>query len=122
MSKIPWWAWAIGVGAVGYILYKTVSGVKKTAGSAVNAVSTAIADTWLSLPWVGLPPNMTVLGEVVLPDGTLVPMSQLQNGKIREDPNDNVLANINGNIYQLSPSDANGNYPATLLGPAPAGG
>ena len=125
MPKIPWWVWALGIGGVGYLLYKSFSGVASTvaagASAATNALSTGIADIWLSLPVYGLPAQMTVLGSVQLPNGSLVPLSSLQSGQIRTDPNNNVLANVNGMIYQLSPSNAQGNYPAVLVGPAPAG-
>lgn len=121
MPKIPWWLWALGIGGVGYLLYKSFSGVTAGASAVTNAVSSGIADLWLSLPIVGLPAQMTVLGNVQLPNGTLVPLSTLQAGQIRTDPNNNVLANVNGTIYQLSPSNTQGNYPAALIGPAPAG-
>jgi len=121
MPKIPWWVWALGLGGVGYLLYKSFSGVAATASAATNAVSSGIADVWLSLPLVGLPAAMTVLGNVQLPNGSLVPLSSLQSGQIRTDANNNVYANVSGTIYQLSPSNAQGNYPATLIGPAPAG-
>lgn len=121
MPKIPWWVWALGLGAVGYLLYKTVVKVPAAVNADTGAVSQGIADIWLSLPLVGLPANMQVLGSVQLPNGSLVPLSSLQSGQIRNDPNENVLADINGTIYQLSPSNAQGNYPATLIGPAPAG-
>lgn len=125
MPKVPWWVWALGIGGVGYILYKSFAGVASTvaagAAAATNAVSTGIADVWLSLPLVGLPAQMTVLGNVQLPSGTQVPLSSLQSGQIRTDANNNVYANVSGMIYQLSPSNAQGNYPAILIGPAPAG-
>jgi hypothetical protein len=121
MPKLPWWVWALGIGGLGYILYKSVSGVAATAASATSAVSSAIAQAWLSLPLFGLPAQMTVLGSVQLPNGALVPLSSLQSGQIRTDVSNNVYANVSGTIYQLSPSNAQGNYPATLIGPAPAG-
>ena len=119
--KIPWWVWALGLGGVGYILYKSYSGVSTAAATTTNAVSTGIADIWLSLPYFGVGSNIQVLGSVQMPDGSLVPLSSLAQGKIRTDASNNVYANINGNLYQLSPSNAQGNYPATLIGAAPAG-
>jgi hypothetical protein len=119
--KVPWWIWALGLGGVGYLLYKSFGTVAAGASAATNAVSTGIADIWLSLPLVGLPAQMTVLGSVQLPNGALVPLSTLQSGQIRTDSNNNVYANVSGTLYQLSPSNAAGNYPATLIGPAPAG-
>jgi hypothetical protein len=119
-SRLPWWVWALGVGGVGYLLYKAWGGLSAAGSAATNAVSSAIANAWLSLPLVGLPPAMQVLGNVKLPDGTLVPLNSLSSGQIRQNSND-VYANVSGTIYQLSPSDAQGNYPAAAIGPAPAG-
>lgn len=125
MPKVPWWVWALGIGGVGYLLYKSFSGVASAASAgaaaATNAASSGIASIWLSLPYLGLPAEMTVSGSVQLPDGSLVPLSSLQSGKIRQDASNNVYANVSGTIYQLSPSNGQGNYPATLIGPAPAG-
>jgi hypothetical protein len=121
MGKIPWWVWALGLGGVGYLLYKSFSGVTAAMTTATAPVASTIADIWLSLPFVGLPANMQVLGNVTLPTGTQIPMNSLV-GKIRQDANGNVYANVSGSIYQLSPSDSQGNYPATLIGAAPAGG
>jgi len=118
-SRAPWWIWAIGVGGVGYLIYKIFYAPPKPGGP-VDVVSSAIANIWLSLPLIGLPPAMEVLGNVKLPDGTLVPLNTLSSGQIRQNGS-NVLANVAGMIYQLSPSDTQGNYPAALLGPAPAG-
>jgi hypothetical protein len=122
-SKIPWWVWAVGVAGVGYVLYKLSTKVSTAVTAATGAVSQGIANVWLSLPVVGLGPSQTILGNAKLPDGTLVPLNSLV-GSIRQDQNNppNTYANVNGNIYQLSPSDAQGNYPAALVGPAPAGG
>jgi len=120
-ARVPWWVWALGVTGIAYLVYKTLTPVK----SAVSSLASTIANIWLSLPIVGLPPAMKVLGNVSMPDGSLVPLSSLQSGQIRNwtdsSGNVNVLASVAGNIYQLAPSDANGNYPATLIGSAPAG-
>lgn len=121
MPKIPWWVWAIGLGGVAYVLYKSVSGVTTAVNTVTGSVASGIANTWLSLPLVGLPAQMTVLGSVQLPNGSLVPLSSLQSGQIRNDASGNVYANVSGTIYQLSPSNSQGNYPATLIGAAPAG-
>lgn len=125
MGKIPWWIWAVGLGGVAYILYKSVSGVTTVATSAGNAVSTGIANLWDSLPLVGIGPNQQILGNVLLPNGTLVPLSSLSQGQIRSytDSNNNysVYALVQGTIYQLAASNPQGNYPAALVGVAPAG-
>lgn len=120
-SRAPWWVWAIGIGGVGYVLYKMWGGISSAGSGVTNAVSSAIANAWLSLPLVGLPPAMQVLGNVKLPSGTLVPLNSLSSGQIRTDASNNVYANVSGTIYQLSPSDSQGNYPAMLVGAAPAG-
>ncbi len=118
-SRAPWWIWAIGVGGVGYVIYKIFYAPPKP-GGLTDTISSALANAWLSLPLVGLPPAMQVLGNVKLPDGTLVPLNSLSNGQIRQSGT-NVLANVSGTIYVLSPSDAQGNYPGAIVGPAPAG-
>jgi hypothetical protein len=115
--KLPWWVWGIGLAGVGYVLYKFWHPVS----TATSNLAQGIANIWLSLPLVGLGPQQTILGNARLPDGTLVPLNNLI-GRLRQDSARNVYANISGTIYQLSPSDAQGNYPAALLGPAPAGG
>lgn len=115
----PWWVWALGVGGVGYLIYKMFY-APPTPGGLVDSVSSALANAWLSLPLVGLPPAMQVLGNVKLPDGSLVSLNSLSGGQIRQSGS-TVLANVAGTIYSLAPSDAQGNYPATALGPAPAG-
>jgi hypothetical protein len=119
--KLPWWVWGIGIAGVGYLLYRFASKIPQAASAATNAVSQGIANIWLSLPVVGLGSGQTILGNARLPDGTLVPLNNLI-GRLRQDDTGNTYANISGTIYQLSPSDAQGNYPAALLGPAPAGG
>jgi len=124
--KVPWWVWAVGLGGVAYLLYKASSAagqaVGAAAGAATNAVSSAIANAWLSLPSAvtGIGSGITVLGNAQLPDGSLVTMQSLV-GQLKQDANNNVYAAINGNIYQLAPSNAAGNYPATLIGPVPTG-
>lgn len=124
-DRLPWWVWALGVGGVGYLLYKQLSKVPAAVNAATGSVAQGIADLWLSLPFVSLPPSMTVLGNALLPDGSQVPLSSLQSGQIRSNTDSNgnlsVYANVRGTIYQLNPSNAQGNFPATLVGAAPAG-
>lgn len=120
--KIPWWVWALGLGGVAYVIYKASTAVSSTVNSATSALAQGIANIWLSLPVIGMGPGVTVLGNARLPDGTLVPMESLV-GKLRQSADESaVFAPINGIIYQLAPSDAQGNYPATPLAPVPAGG
>lgn len=120
--KAPWWVWALGLGAAGYGIYWLYKKVPKP--PTPSQIAQDIANIWLKLPWVGLPPAMVVLGNVKLPDGTLYPLKALQNGQIRQDNTQNppaVFANVNGDIYQLAPSDPEGNYPGAFVGSAPAG-
>jgi hypothetical protein len=119
LEKIPWWVWAGGLAGVAYLIYKFGSKLPNP-NTAISAVAQGIANIWLSLPVVGLGSAQSILGNAKLPDGTLVPLNSLV-GSIRQDTNTppNVYAGINGNIYQLAPSDAQGNYPATLLAPLP---
>jgi hypothetical protein len=120
--KAPGWVWLLGIGAAGFGLYWLFKKLPKP--PTPSQIAQDIASIWLKLPWVGLPPDMVVLGNVKLPDGTLYPLKQLQSGQIREDKSQTppaVLANVNGSIYQLSPSDSEGNYPGALVGAAPAG-
>ena len=51
MGKIPWWVWGLGLGLIGYVLYKTVSKVPAAVNAATGAVAQGIADAWLSLPF-----------------------------------------------------------------------
>lgn len=126
MNRLPWWVWAGGFAAVAYLLYKLANKVPQAVNAATGAVAQGIANIWLSLPYFGLSTGQTILGNLKLPDGTLVPLQSLVGGgNLRQDPsNTNVYANVNGAFYQLSPSDASGNYPATLIQQAttPIGG
>lgn len=121
MNRLPWWVWAGGLAAVAYLLYK-VAKASQTVTAATGTVAQGIANVWLSLPYFGLGDGQTILGNLKLPDGTLIPLQSLVGGgNLRQDPppGTNTYANVNGAFYQLSPSDASGNYPATLIQPAP---
>lgn len=96
-----------------YLLWKYFqSGVQ----TAINAPATAVANTWVYLQsaWdnMTLFPSMQVLGNALLPDGSLVPTSQMV---LKGDASGNVFASYNGHFYQLAPSNVAGNFPATLL-------
>jgi hypothetical protein len=96
----------IGV-AIWYVLKK---GVLPGVRAVSDAVSWTIADfyTWAVLERQ----NMNLLGNIQLPDGTLIP---LQTVDVRQDPDGATIALYNGSLYQLYPSDANGNWPAVPL-------
>ena len=96
------------LGLVAYAIYKILPFLQK----GKDETSDTIAKWWLAL--FPNPPAMQVLGNVVFPDGTFVALANLQPPK--SDPNGNVFVTYNGHYYQLSPSDANGNWPATLVG------
>lgn len=91
-------------------LYLVWNKVKKPLDT-LTAPATDVLAWWWTLddpPGVG-----NVLGNVLLPDNSLVPLSTVA---LKTDAQHNVYANIAGSIYELHPSDANGNYPATLVG------
>lgn len=109
----------------GYIVYQLVQGVRATAG-AVGAVggaalagakaltapvATALASAWLSMTSAG---SMPALGNVIFPDGTTTPLSQLT---VKQDALGNVYvgAPASGLLFQLQPSDASGNWPALQI-------
>jgi len=96
------------LGIVAYLVYELLPGLKKT----TDQTSDTIAKWWLAL--FPNPPAMQVLGNVLFPDGTFVALSSLQPP--RSDASGAVFVTYNGHYYQLSPSDANGNWPATQVG------
>lgn len=97
----------LGLGIV-YLLYQTLGkGIQKVGAAVGSGAGFVIADfyTWAVLEGQ----NMNLQGNIVLPDGTLTP---LQSADIRNAPNGTVAALVNGQVYQLLASDANGNWPA----------
>jgi len=99
-SSIVKWG---GLAALAYFLY---SKLQTNVGAPVASV---LADIWLSLT---LPPAMVLQGNILLPDGTLIP---LQNSDVKQGPDGNVYLNLGGTFFRLYPSDANGNWPATRV-------
>src|SRR5262249_36823077 len=95
--------WGLIAGVV-YVLYTML---KKS--SFTDATSSYLADIWLSLT---LPPAMVLQGNIVLPNGTLLP---LQNSDVKQAPDGNVYLNLGGTFFMLQPSDANGNWPAVAV-------
>ena len=94
------------VGGLGFFLYRMLSQLPKIASDATDSASTAIANLWVTLTQQ---PPMTVLGSVVFPDSNTVAISSLP---IRSDGAGNVYTQYNGHVYQLQPSNAQGNWPA----------
>jgi len=112
--------WLAALAAGGYLLWTyflkaPAQAVTQAAGAAVNAVSSPIANLWLTLN--PLPQGPGVLGTVQLPDGTEIATSSLQ---LRTDAAGNVYTQVSGVTYQLAPwvLDSAGNpvYPATAVG------
>ena len=93
----------LGIGGV--ILYAII----KKGSQAIDYTSSTLADIWLSLT---LPPTMQLLGNIVMPDGSLLP---LQGADVRLYPNGDTLLQLDGHFYKLSPSNADGNWPATQV-------
>lgn len=120
----------------GYLVYELIQGVKATTtalGTAATSlykgaqtvtapVATALANAWMAMQPAS---GMSVLGNVIFPDGSQVPLSQLT---VKQDSLGNVYvaSPASGLLLQLQPSDANGNYPAvqitdpSQIGTAPA--
>ena len=87
-----------------YAIYKLAPGFSK----ATNATADVIANFYT---WATLPPAMVVQGNLSFADGSLVPLSMVD---VRQQGN-LVVASYAGHFYQLSPSDASGNWPAMLI-------
>jgi hypothetical protein len=98
----------VGIGV--YLLWQVLSAGQKLVQPAANAVGSVVADfyTWAVLQRQ----SMNLLGNVILPDGTLAP---LQGFDVRQSPDDQVYANYQGHFYQLYPADDNGNWPSVLV-------
>lgn len=104
------------VAAIGYVVYEILNKAGKVAGAAydvaqqaTSGIAQTIADFYL---WATLPPAMTALGSVILPGGSLLPLSQFD---VRESPDGQVYARYQGHTYQLYPHDDNGNWPSILV-------
>lgn len=91
--------------AVGFGLYKLLNKLPQVTAP----LSAGIANLWVSL--TGQPP-MIVLGSVVFPDGNTAALSSLE---VRADASGSAFVKYAGHVYQLQPSDANGNWPAVLV-------
>lgn len=100
---------AVVVG-VGYVIWKG-SGIAK---DVIDKASTAIADLWLTLK--PLPPAIELLGNVKFPGNILIPLQQLSNARaVKGDAQGRVFVKYADMIWQLSPSNAYGNWEATRV-------
>jgi hypothetical protein len=99
-----------GVAAAAYLIYRFINQAPKLLKDATAPIANTIADFWGRLT---LGPSLQVSGNVVLPDGGVgIPLSSIQ---IRTDAAGNVYTLLDGDLYQLGQSDANGNWPASLV-------
>jgi hypothetical protein len=114
-----------GLVLVGYVLYKVFGAVQATAAAAGVAgkavikgaqVVTAPVAAALATAWSAMTsnPNISLLGNVLWPDGTSTPIASLT---VKSDTLGNVYVASpqNGLLFQLQPSDANGNWPAVQI-------
>jgi hypothetical protein len=98
---------AVGIGL--YYLYRTLSAASAGVNSATCAVSSGIANVWNSLT---LGCNIQLSGNVVFPNGAQVAINSLP---VRSDCAGNVYVQYQGGVYQLSPSNSCGNWPAIQI-------
>lgn len=99
------------LGALGVGLYFLLTRGTAAVASATQPLSAGIANFWTSLTQGA---SMTTPGNAVLPSGQQVPIANLP---IATDAYGNVFTNYGGSVFQLSPSNSDGNYPATVVSP-----
>lgn len=110
MNKIPSWVWAAGIGVGGFLLYQYLK--KEGQKLIVNPLADAIAAPIIAVEnFFHQTPQTT--GNIVMPDGSLVPTPQIR--AYVDKPSGQTRIQYQGKIYALSPHDANGNWPATLV-------
>jgi hypothetical protein len=105
----------LGAVAVGvYFVWKGVNKIPQALSTATDAFAASIAHLWTSV-WDPAGVGGT-LGNVLFPDGSYVPTAQLPM-KSGNDPNGNwgLFTQYQGHIYQLQPSDINGDFPASQV-------
>jgi hypothetical protein len=98
---------ALGVG--GYLLWQWLN--SSSPNNPVNSIASSIANTFVNLtsPALSVPQ-----GSVVMPDGSYFPTSQLTSMDEGFDQGALTFLYSDGNTYQLSPVNAQGNYVASL--------
>jgi hypothetical protein len=95
---------------LGVVAYFLLSKGTQLLGTATAPISDAIANAWLAAT---LPANMTVLGGIAFPDGSIISINDVQ---LRANQQTGAVQFMfAGHLYNLSASDANGNWPATLI-------
>lgn len=117
----------LGVGVAAYVVYNLVSGVKKTtetAAAIVQGIVDAAANVGevvndsvvngLAKIFTDLPPDMVVTGAMHLPNGLIVPASQLRQFRF-DDSQNAAFFDYMGLWYQVAPNqyDPQGNMMAT---------
>jgi len=119
-QKIPGWVWLAGLAGAGYVAYKFqkeiadwFNSLKKGAGFVTAPISDAAANLLIATdPYLSQPTaQSTLTGAVLFPNGAQVPVANLRvyaSGS-------QARVYYQGRTYQLSPHDANGNYPAVLV-------
>ncbi|MGH2855474.1 MAG: hypothetical protein ACRDLF_14930 [Solirubrobacteraceae bacterium] len=108
--------WLVALGVGGYLLYQLLSKVPQLAQQATAPISDAIAAAWVGATnALNGSVTMQLLGSIAFPDGSLVPIAQLPAGAMRSDASGNLQILYGGHIWQLSPHNANGDFPASLL-------
>lgn len=98
---------AVGIGL--YYVYRAVSGVSNAATAGISAATCAVSSGIASVfsPSLSSCANATP-GNVVFPNGAQVALKSLQVGC-------GGTVQYQGGVYQLGPSDNNGNWPATQI-------
>lgn len=111
MNKIPTWVWYVA-GALGlyYLLKKAIPQIPQAINTALAAPEQAVANAYVGLT-SGAP--VVPAGNIVLPDGSLVPVAQLS--PYVDSGSGNTMVAYAGHTYSLQPHDANGNWPATQV-------
>lgn len=95
------------IAAIGGVALYLLNKAKNFGKSALDTVSTGIADviiSWDNLVYGG---PIQVRGNVALPDGSVAAISSLE---WRHDNQGNTYTNIGGGVYELAARDGNGNF------------
>jgi hypothetical protein len=99
-----------GIGLGAYLLYKAFSGVKTVVCAVTAPATAALANWYVSLTSCGA---AIPTGQVLLPNGTAVPVAQLQVSSVAG--TNSAMFTYGGQTYYLnSPHDSNGNWAASL--------
>ena len=134
--KIPGWVWLLGAGAAAWYLWKnSASAMAAGAAQSLLPAPGSGAPALLTLPgsaavtgaqvaqslatWSSLSPaNAIASGYINLPDGTQFAAATMTGGNTRTDQAGNTYVMWGGEVYRVGDMDAQGNWPATLIGAA----